>query len=200
MDHCTILSFFVGHKQKTRRSIFGNSIQRIMAEQRYFHPDCDQNVPEILKTLFGTLNFNTEGIFRIAGNTSTVKAMKKICRPGKMTFDQPQFSEVKDFEKAVSDDVIHIESESELSSEAFLRSATQVFKKFNQDVQPTVIFLLDQLGEVIQHQEVNKMNPKNLAVCWAPTLFSVTDMKKLNFFIAFLEKAISSWKQIKPNL
>lgn len=58
MDHCTILSFLVAHKQTTRYSVFGNDLHHIMQEQLE-NPQNDKDIPEVLKCTFSTINLNS---------------------------------------------------------------------------------------------------------------------------------------------
>ena len=41
----------------------------------------------------------------------------------------------------------------------------------NADTIKTLSVVIGHLNRVTQYQEVNKMTPPNLAICWGPTLF-----------------------------
>eukprot|EP01127_Copromyxa_protea_P015080 TRINITY_DN4291_c0_g1_i2.p1 TRINITY_DN4291_c0_g1~~TRINITY_DN4291_c0_g1_i2.p1 ORF type:complete len:1132 (-),score=299.42 TRINITY_DN4291_c0_g1_i2:188-3289(-) len=132
----------------------------------------------------------TEGLFRLPGSTKRIQELKKLVDEGQnVSFEFETVNDVcslmklyfvelpdslvpsilYDRIKAVS--LIEDEEERRLQ----VHSMTSQFPVANREM---FIDLLTFLKRVSLHSEVNFMTPKNLAVCWTPTIITAEDSKK----------------------
>eukprot|EP00054_Salpingoeca_dolichothecata_P000893 m.17863 g.17863 ORF g.17863 m.17863 type:complete len:467 (+) comp11509_c0_seq2:1139-2539(+) len=146
-----------------------------------------------------------EGIFRRSANASHVTEVRNLCNQGQPV-DLDAYKDVhlaavllKTFLRelqqplltfALYDEIMAVD---DISKEARLPAVIAIVEKLPERNRNVLLYLLRFLGEVIEHQEANRMTASNLAIVFGPNLVwstaqmpSLAGMGKINNFAQFL--------------
>uniref|UniRef100_A0A7S3YP12 Rho-GAP domain-containing protein n=2 Tax=Lotharella globosa TaxID=91324 RepID=A0A7S3YP12_9EUKA len=157
--------------------IFGETLQVGVASSEVKLP---QPVFDCVEFLAHT-SLDVEGVFRVPGDTKKVEEMKKMYDQRKdVTLKTTNevagllklyFRELKDplIPYSLRKPIISVPEQAK-GKEDMVEKFRVVIATMDFLSRSVLHYLIDFLSELAAHSDKNKMLPKNLAVCWAPTL------------------------------
>jgi len=181
---------------------FGVELENVMEQSRYQYPEVCFHVVEYLRETGGV---KEPGIFRKEGRESTIRELAKSFDQAKpvTSFSSPHDAAglLKLFFRSLPESIIpplHLGPFIEANQSDNLKVKIDKFKvilaALPESNRKLLRFLMGFLNEVHCHAKENKMEAKNLATCWTPSLVYLTENDKddkLPLDIAAL-KAIAS--------
>jgi len=214
-------SFLQRSPSTKSRGIFGFNLSQTLVKEENTIPILVRKcVEEIEKRGLDLL-----GIYRISGNARKKKCLRKQFEENSAKVDVSDEFEVdchmlagilKDYLRELPNPLIsqdmylnlfNISKEENFTDQKKQRVLMDLMKKLPITNRATLIYIMEHLQRVIELKEENKMDAKNLAVCFGPTMMcppinatNVTDMFDFKKQIQALEFLINIWpKKVAQN-
>jgi len=164
---------------------FGVALHKVMERSKYEYPEVCFHVVEYLRATGG---LKAEGIFRKEGRESTIRELQKSFDEAKpvVSFNSPHDAAglLKLFFRSLPESIIpplhlgpFIEAEKSPNLQTKIEKFKVILAALPEANRKLLRFLMGFLYEVHSNSESNKMEAKNLATCWTPSLVFLLETK-----------------------
>ncbi|XP_048521645.1 uncharacterized protein LOC109544256 isoform X2 [Dendroctonus ponderosae] len=169
--------------------IFGNTLREIKNRTGYLVPPF---ITEVIRLLEIPENIQSLGLYRTSGNLAIIQKIRFEVDNGKLSILERYSKDpdvltgsIKLFFRELKEPLIPLDvgeklldiiklSPQQFTSKEHQKIKSILVKNLDESNLETFVVIMEHLLEVVKHKEHNKMDTYNLAVCWGPSIFTLT--------------------------